>query len=266
MTVLDAKGRLLGRVNIIDAAVLAIVVAAIPAAVIGYRSLRHDAIDINSIEPSTVTAGEPARVHLGGAGFRPYLRAYFGTAGRPFVLSQADRLAQQTTYLLSSAVGVELQLPALAPGSYDLFLYDQGRQVASRPAALTVRAPHAQATRPVKVRFYPPPETAPLIRIGDRDQPGGAVVTDVRQTNERSEVMEMHLTDQDNLWTGQKMTGQLVEVTLDVPQVETSPNAWTYRDQFVLAGNIFLLTTDRYRLHGVVTWIGDARQTPAAAR
>ncbi len=264
MTVLDSKGRLFGRVNVIDAAVLAVVVAAIPAAVVGYRSLRHNAIEITAVVPSTITAGQPARAHLDGAGFRPYLQAYFAAAEKPFVLSQADRMSQKTTYLLSSAVGVELQLPALEAGTYDLHLYDQGRRVASRPEAITVREPTPQATRQVKVRFYPPAETVPLIRIGDRDQPGGAVITDLRQTGERSEVMEMHLTDQDTMWTGQRMTGQLVEVTLDVPQVESGPNSWTYRGQPVLAGNVFLLTTDRYRLHGVVMWISDVRQAPAA--
>jgi hypothetical protein len=266
MALLDQDGRLFGRVNIIDAVVLAIVVAAVPAAAIGYRSLRQSSIEVVSVEPSTITAGESARVHLAGSGFRPYLQAYLGAAGQPFILSQVDRRSQQTKYLLSSAIGVELQVQALAPGTYDLFLYDQGRQVASRPAALTVVAPQTQATRQVKVRFYPPPETVPLMQIGDRDQPGGALVTDVRPTNELSDVMEMHLADQDSVWTGQKMTGQLVEVTLDVPEVESGPNTWTYRDQPVLAGNIFLLTTDRYRLHGVVTWIGDVDQTPAAAR
>ena len=264
--VLDPNGRVFGRVNSIDASAIAIVIAALAAAAIGYRSLRLDAIEIAAVQPATVTAGESARVRLAGSGFRPYLQAYVGRSGQPFVLSQADRLSQKATYLLSSAIDVELQLPPLEPGTYGLFLYDRGRPAASRLAAFTVLAPVAQGRREVKVRLYPPQETVPLIRIGDRDQTGGAVVTDVRATSERSDVMEMHLTDQDNLWTGQRMTGQLVEVTLDVPQVEGAPNVWTYRDQSVRAGDLFLLTTERYRLHGVVTWIGDVRREPGTAR
>ena len=38
-------------------------------------------------------------------------------------------------------LSAELQLPVLAPGTYDLFLYDQGRQVASRPGAILPRTP-----------------------------------------------------------------------------------------------------------------------------
>ena len=171
-------------------------------------------------------------------------------------------MSQNTQYLLSSAVGAELQPPALAPGTYDLYLYDRGRLLAARPAALTVTAPRAQATRQAKVRFYLPPETASLIKAGDKDQPAGAVVSNVRQSDERSEVMEMHLLDRENLWTGQRMTGQLVEVTLEVPLARIGPDAWAYGDQQVLAGNVFQMTTDRYRLHGVVTWVGDIQPRP----
>jgi hypothetical protein len=203
-------------------------------------------------------------VKLDGSGFRPYLQAYFAPSGSPFVLTQADRMSQKTRYLLSSAIGAELQPPALAAGTYDLYIYDQGRLLATRPAALTVTDARTQATRQAKVRFYLPPETAVLIKAGDKDQPGGAIVTDVRQSDERSEVMEMHLVEQDSVWTGQRMTGQLVEITLDVPLTQIGADAWAYGDQQVLAGNVFLMTTDRYRLHGVVTWVGDLQQKAPA--
>lgn len=263
MSVLDSNGRLFGRVNVIDAAVIAIMVAAVPVAAVAYRSMRADAVQVSSLTPGTVKAETPARVTMAGAGFRAYLKAYVAPAGTPFVLTQADRLSQETKYLLSSAISAELELPGLAPGAYDLYIYDGGRQVAARPAALRVTAPQPQAMRQAKVRFYLPPETAPLLKAGDKDQPGGAVVSDVRHSDERSEVMEMHLVDQDNLWTGQRMTGQLVEITLDLPLTQTAPDTWVYGDQQVLAGNVFLMTTDRYRLHGVVTWVGDVQQRPA---
>ena len=266
MSVMDSNGRLFGRLNVIDAAVLAIVIAAIPAAVVAYRSMQSRSIEIARVDPPAVTAGEPARVFLDGTGFRPYLQAYFAPSGSSFVLTQSDRLSQRTKYLLSSAIRVELQVPELAPGAYDLYLYDQGQQVASRAGALMVTQPPAAAVREAKVRFYLPPETASLIKTGDRDQPGGAVITDVRQTGERGEVMEMHLVDQDSVWTGHRMTGELVDITLDVPQVQSGPDTWTYQDQPLLAGNIFLLTTDRYRLHGVVTWVGEPEPHAAAAR
>ncbi|MCC7418334.1 MAG: DUF4330 family protein [Acidobacteria bacterium] len=257
MTLLDARGRIFGRVNVIDAAAILVVAAAIPAAAIGYRSLRGSAIEIARVEPSTLAEGEASRISLDGTGFRPYLQAYVARSGQPFVLTQSDRLSQATKYLLSSAIRVELQLPALAAGRYDLYLYDQGRQVAARPAALTIVPARAGAKRAATVRFYLPPETSSLISRGDRDEPGGAVIVDVRRSEERSEVMEMHLVDQDTLWTGARMTGQRVEITLEVPVAEASPGEWTYGGQRVLAGDVFLMTTDRYRLHGIVTWVGD---------
>ena len=135
MSMLDSKGRLFGRINVIDAAVLAMVIAALPVAAVAYRSMRADAVDVSGLTPASVVAGEPARLKLNGSGFRAYLQAYFAPSGSPFVLTQADRMSQNTQYLLSSAVGAELQPPALAPGTYDLYLYDQGRLLAARPAA-----------------------------------------------------------------------------------------------------------------------------------
>jgi hypothetical protein len=264
MAVLDASGRLFGRINVIDAVALAAVIVAVPAMVLGYRALKHQPVDISDVQPSALTAGQPMRVHVTGREFRPFLQAYAGRTGQPFTLQEVDRLSQRASFLLASPTSVELVLPELQPGTYDLRLYDQGHEVASRAAAITVREPeHPKGLREVTVRFYPLPETVPLIRVGDRDVPGGATVAAARTTNERAEIMEMHLTQDDQVWSGQKMTGQLVELTLQVPQTEVEAGRWLYGDRLVRAGDVFPLTTDRYKLHGVVTSVGDVRRLAA---
>jgi hypothetical protein len=264
MALVDGHGRLFGRINVIDAAALAAVIVAAPAMALGYRALRHQPIEISDVRPPTLTVGQPMRVHLTGREFRPFLQAYAGRTGQPFTLPEVDRLSQRATFLLASPTSVELVLPELQPGTYDLRLYDQGHEVASRTAALTVREPdYPSGLREVTVRCYPLPETVPLIRVGDRDLPGGATIAAARTTNERAEIMEMHLTEDDTVWSGQKMIGQLVDLTLQVPQIEVEPGRWMYGDRMVRAGDVFPLTTDRYRLHGVVISLGDVRRLAA---
>jgi hypothetical protein len=264
MALVDSRGRLFGRINVIDAVVLAAVIAAAPAMALGYRALKHQPIEVSDVRPSTLTVGQPMRVQLTGREFRPFLQAYAGRTGQPFTLPEVDRLSQRATFLLASPTSVELVLPELQPGTYDLRLYDQGHEVASRTAAITVREPeYSKGVREVKVRFYPLPETVPLIRVGDRDLPGGATVAAAKTTSERTEIMEMRLSDQDNVWSGQKMIGQLVELTLQVPQVEVETDRWLYVGRTLRAGDVFALTTDRYKLHGVVVSVGDVqRLTP----
>ena len=264
MPVIDANGRLFGRINVIDAVALAAVIVAAPAMALGYRALKHQPVEISDVRPSTLTAGQPMRVRLTGRELRPFLQAYAGRTGQPFTLQEVDRLSQRASFLLASPTSVELVLPELQPGTYDLRLYDQGHEVASRTAAITVREPeHPKGLREVTVRFYPLPETVPLIHVGDRDLPGGATVAAARTTGERAEIMEMRLTQDDSVWSGQKMTGQLVELTLQVPQIEVEADRWLYGDRMIRAGDVFPLTTDRYKLHGVVISVGDVRRLAA---
>ena len=262
MSLVDSNGKLFGRVNALDGFVLALVVAA--AGLFAIRALRHEPMSLAAVRPASLTTGQPMRVQLEGAGFRQFLQVFVGRTGQPFVLMEADRLSQRAVFMVSSPTRAELQLPNLEPGSYDLYVYDQGDLLASRTGALSIESPRLpRGTRDVKVRFYPVAETVPLIHVGDRDT-DGAVVTGARVAAEFTDVMEMRLTDHDSVWTGQKMKGQLVELSMSVPLQESAPDTWVYRDQPVRAGDVFALATDRYRLHGVVVWVGDVTRAAAA--
>jgi hypothetical protein len=271
MAVMDRNGRLFGRINIIDACALAVAIAVVPASLVAYRALRMRPLVISAVRPHKLTIGSPMRVQLEGSQFRPFLEAYVGPAGKPFILDEADRGTQKGIYMLVSPALVEVRFPVIPAGTYDLYLADHGRIVANSPAAITVSQPdYALGVRTMKVQFYPPPEAVPLIRVGDKDivepklptspvnEP--AVVTAVDPRPERREVIDMHLTAKQESWYGQPMLGQLVEVTLRLPQSEIAPNGWYYNDESVLVGGLFMLTTDRYKLRGVVTWMSDVQR------
>jgi hypothetical protein len=125
MPILDDRGRLFGRVNLIDAAVATVGLALIPLAYASWLFLRTPTPVLQTATPSSWRAGPDTQVVLlTGQHFRPYLRAIVGRA--------------QTTYLFDSPTRAELRISALPPGVYDLFLYDQTQEVARLPQALTV--------------------------------------------------------------------------------------------------------------------------------
>jgi hypothetical protein len=130
MTIVDERGRLFGRFNLIDAAVVLVVLVLVPLAYAAYRVFRPAAVIIESLEPSRVVVGQKPRIHLHGQHLLPYLRAQVGGA-------------QPHVFLIESPSDGEFDLPELPPGTYDLTLYDEVKLVARMRNAMTVTAPPA---------------------------------------------------------------------------------------------------------------------------
>lgn len=269
MRFLDDRGRLFGYVNVLDGAVVLFLLSLLPFAGVAYRALRTSAATINSVDPTAVVVGQPARLRLTGADFKPYLQAYVAKTGQPFVLSEADRLSQQGTFLLSTATAAEIQVPDLPVGTYDLYLYDVGQQIGYRRAAFAVElARLPRGVLEATVRFVLPPPTIALIKTGDQDEVAvtnpripitdGATVLAVATTSESAEMMEMRLTtDPDEIWTGQRVSGRVVNLRLRVPVQLTAPRRWEYKGDVVRAGDIFSLATEKYKARGVIMNVTD---------
>jgi len=147
--VIDARGRLLGRINFFDAIAVLLLVAVAGFAAVGYSLFRlpHNPV-IDAIEPSSVTDMAPQRVRLKGQNFLPYMRAFIDrTDGKDFVLrpdeaksSDAFTLVNnsQIKFLLESPTFAELEVPPLPAGTYDLRLYNDTKLVYERRMAFTV--------------------------------------------------------------------------------------------------------------------------------
>jgi len=132
VTVLDERGRIAGRFNLIDAAAAVIVVVLVPLAVAGYLLFRTPAQTLTGVVPASLAEGPGQRVEVNGTNLRPFMRVTFGTT-------------PSTAYFLGSTKYALVDVPPLKPGTYDVVLFDYAREVARLPKALTI-APIATDT------------------------------------------------------------------------------------------------------------------------
>lgn len=130
MPIIDDRGRVMGRFNIVDVALAAVLLILVPAAYGSYLLFRDPTPTLAAVQPSTLAQAPDWQVEIRGAYFRPYLRVTFnGIQGR--------------TFLFVNPTTAVVPLPDLAPGKYDVVLFDYMREVARLPAALTVEPPVA---------------------------------------------------------------------------------------------------------------------------
>jgi hypothetical protein len=129
MALIDERGRLFGRINIIDAAVLLLLVAMIPLAYGAVILFRQPEPVLRAVEPS-VLSPRVERIRITGENLRPFLRVSFNDH-------------QGTTFALIDAQTAEVRVPELPAGSYDVILYDVAREVSRLRGAVTVEGPAA---------------------------------------------------------------------------------------------------------------------------
>jgi hypothetical protein len=253
-------------------------VAAIAAGgTVAVRSGRHRSPDITAVSPTTLIAGQTTRVKLGGTDLAADLQAYFSKTGQPFFL--ADKNGSQLAPMIASTPELaEIQTPPeLAPGVYDLYLYQGTRQVVFRAAVFHVEHPTLpRGSLTLKVRFLVPPESLHLLRVGDRDQfqlrrptnptTEGAVVRAVLPVAGVHDVLEMHVVDGETRWIGERTPKQAVDVTLEVPVLDFGKGAYGYKETSLSVGSLFMLATERYRFHGAIVAASGVTWAAGAAR
>jgi len=126
MPLIDERGRLFGRVNVIDAAVGLLVLGLIPLAYGAYILFRQPEPRITSVEPAQVLP-TTTQVRIHGEDLRPFMRVSFNEL-------------QGVTFALLTPQLAEVRIPELRAGTYDVVLYDVAREVSRLPGALTVQA------------------------------------------------------------------------------------------------------------------------------
>jgi hypothetical protein len=146
MRVIDADGRLFGRVNLVDAAIGGFVVLLIPLAVAAALLFRPPMPTITSVEPAPLTYTEDraaqgsqlaGKVKIRGTGFRPVMRVEIG--GRPAL-----------AFIFENPSSADILFSDLPPGTHDLVLFD-GRQELAR-SAHAVAIPEKPARGGTRVR------------------------------------------------------------------------------------------------------------------
>jgi hypothetical protein len=125
MALVDDRGRLFSRFNVVDVFVFAVVVVMIPTAFGAYALFRSPPARLKSVEPKQLVMGPNLRVRIGGANLRPFMRVSFNTV-------------QGRTFMIGSTETAEVDLPELEPGTYDVVLYDYAQEVDRLPKAFTI--------------------------------------------------------------------------------------------------------------------------------
>lgn len=115
MTLVDDRGRLFGRWNVVDALIGVTLLGLIPLLYAGYVLFRPQAASLVAIEPARVQAPGEFDVIIHGTNLRPYMRVSFdGHQGRSFMFENTARAL--------------VHVAELPPGVYDVILYDNAQE------------------------------------------------------------------------------------------------------------------------------------------
>src|SRR5262245_40271322 len=175
MAMIDERGRIAGRVNVIDLAAAVLIVVAIPIAYGAYLLFRSPEPTLISIEPKTVHKEPEQRVIINGQNLRPYLRVSFNTV-------------QGKSFLIGNTKFAQVDLPDLEPGTYDVVLFDFSHEVSRLKQAFTVlplaRIPLLEMI--VTGSFKQVPEAlAKDLKVGTRFPPTGDAVGEILSVGAR---------------------------------------------------------------------------------
>ena len=256
MALIDDRGRLFGRFNLIDVAVALFVAILLPMGYVAYRVFRRPPPMIASVTPSTLRFDAPPRVRLNGSQFRPYLNAYTAKAGDPFALNNRTPGSLQAVFRLETPTVAEITFPPLAPGAYDVYLYDASQEVARMTSAFAITAP-PPVTVDALVRFVVPHETVEIIKEGDRDrweENGVAMLT----PSEVAVMGAVHATGGPATLTASvppastTAPGEILQATVRIPAIHLALGGWAYKSQRLRAGESFIFETLAYRINGVI--------------
>ena len=162
MTLVDERGRLFGRVNLVDATVGAVILLLIPLAYGTYLLFKPTVPRIDNVSPSII-GREEARISAGGKlvakfkvkgeGFTPLLRARVGTA---------DALG----FVFENPNSADVLVGPTPPGAHDLVLLDGLQEVARATGAITIQPSTRISIRAVGSLINLDQELADAIRVG----------------------------------------------------------------------------------------------------
>lgn len=138
MSMVDSRGRLFGRVNLVDAAVALFLIALLPVGYGAYLLFRPTAPRIDSVTTAELNKEEfriasgatiAAKVKVRGTGFNPLLRAHIG-----------DQRA--LAFVFENPNSADVLVGDMPAGTYDLILFDGVQEVARARNAVQIN--HSQ--------------------------------------------------------------------------------------------------------------------------
>lgn len=151
MPIIDARGRVFGRMNVFDAGVALAAIATLALAGVGYRLLKVPLPPrVTAVSPNRFAEAPSLRIVIKGENLVPYMHVYVRRSGEPmtmmhdplrWVRSDAYTPANsaRTVFRLESPTLGEVDtIDQLLPGSYDLVFKDETQVVGAAENAFTV--------------------------------------------------------------------------------------------------------------------------------
>jgi len=273
--VIDERGSLFGRYNLIDLAAVVMVVVLIPMAYVAYRVFRQPAPVITSITPSTMSVDSARRVRITGQHFRPFLSAFVAKTDDPYAIPGNFPETMRMQFMIETPTAVELVLPSVPPGTYDLYLYDEGRNVAHQASAFTLipgaRPKTPQPGDPVPdtatidftARFDVDNEITPLVKQDavdlnkpDNDHPATtpAKLASVKKLSTGGSDVALRLGDGGRLAAVMSAPRTTIEAVIRLG-VTQDHGVWVYAGQHIRPGEGFTFATADYLIRGLITRI-----------
>jgi len=169
MAVVDERGRIGGRINLIDAVAAFLILVLIPVAFGAYLLFRTPPPVLRSVHPAELYQGGQLRIEVIGENLRPFMRVSF------------DR-TQGQSYMIASPRSAMVDLPEIPPGKYDIVLYDHMQEVSRLPKALTLLplSPTPNVDMRVAGSFKGlTGDRLKSVKTGDKFMNGGAVVAEI---------------------------------------------------------------------------------------
>ena len=169
MALVDDRGRVGGKINLIDAAAVALLVILVPVAYGAYLLFRTPPAKLLTVEPTRLYQGPNLRVTVTGQNLRPFMRVSFDDI-------------QGRTFLIGSTKSAQVDLPDLIPGTYDVVLYDYMQEVSRLPEAVTVLPMALTSTVEMQVAgaFRPVgDDVAKLLKVGLKFPPTGEPTAEI---------------------------------------------------------------------------------------
>ena len=165
MTLVDNRGRIFGRFNLIDLALIVIALGLVPLGYGAYLLFRTPLPSLIAIEPATRQFENEFRVMVKGENLRPYMR-----------VSLNDM--QGRSFLFKSASSAEVVFGDIPPGTYDVVLYDNSQERHRLPKSFTL-TPAALPTAQVDLAGFLTSvnaEQAAQIKVGTKFGPAAEVL------------------------------------------------------------------------------------------
>lgn len=267
------------RWNLLDVAIVAILASVTAAGVAGYRRLQVPVPAISSVTPARVVAGTAQTLSVRGRYLQPYLKTFVFATGHVPTMSALDPAKQEARAVTATATQLDVTLPPVTPGVYDVYLFNEFQQVAFVPRAFTVVAPeYARAEMNATVRFFLDPVSARLVAAGDRDRStppnpdvrtDGALAIAVHVDPSEHQLLEMRIASSEPgdgaVWIGSRGVQRQVDIELRVPLVKDASDEWRYNGSALRAGQFLDFETARFRGRGQVIAVSDPHELTVRA-